>query len=64
MEALFVTALANGLTVREKASGIEAKVIELRGELFLDEGAKSISPVSEFDEDDFELVHHAGTECY
>lgn len=49
--------VANAM-VREKSSGITAKVIDAfgDGELYLDENTKSISPVTEYNESDFEII--------
>lgn len=53
---LFEKAYFKGVPVREKKTGIVAKVIDAfgDGELYLDEGTSGISPVSAYDENDFE----------
>ena len=54
---IFERAYEEGKDVKEKHSGIIAHVIWFVDELYLDEGTSGISPVSEYDDDDFEIVN-------
>ena len=57
VKTLWERALAEGKLVEEKATGIQAKVVETKSGLFLDDGGAYISPVTEFTEDDFWIVN-------
>lgn len=57
-KTLWQTAYNMGADVREKSTGIPAKVVTAfdDGELYLDDGSAVLSPVSEYSENDFEIV--------
>ena len=57
MKSLWQRAKDENLKVEEKATGIQADVIEIGGQLYLDEGLNTVSPVTEFTEDDFCIVN-------
>ena len=50
--------LKNGDIVVEISSRIEAKVVDLfdDGELYLDDGSNYLSPISEYDFEDFDML--------
>ena len=56
-ETLWERAKEEGHFVEEKTTGIRAKVIEIGGMLYLDDGSEYVSPVSEYTEDDFWIVN-------
>ena len=58
MGNIWERAFANNMKVREKETGIIAEVVEAfgDGELYLDEGTTGISPVTEYNENDFEIA--------
>lgn len=60
MKELFKIAFEENKKVRERKTGIIAEVINAfgDGELYLDEGTSGISPIVEYDEDDFEIVNN------
>ena len=53
----FEMAKEQGLKVEEKATGVQAAVIEIDGELYLDDGCDFVSPVTSYNEDDFWIVN-------
>ena len=57
IKTLWQRAKEEGHKVEEKATGIRAEVIEIGGQLYLDEGLDIVSPTSEFTEDDFWIVN-------
>lgn len=58
MKILEWATIKPGDIVREKKSGINARVIDAfcDGELYLDDGSRGISPISAYEWDDFEIV--------
>lgn len=57
MKTLWERAFEENKKVEEKRSGIQVKVVKYGKTLYLDEGTDTISPVSEFTEDDFWIVN-------
>ena len=54
--SIWERAFCEGKKVQEKISGIQAEVIRYGKTLYHDEGTDTISPVSEFTQDDFFIV--------
>lgn len=56
-KTLWQRALEDGRKVEEKATGIQAEVVESDGDLYLDDGGDYLVSIQNFSEDDFVIAN-------